>query len=404
MVGDPASGEPETERLDRSVRRLSRGLSLERFDDPRLLSAGKVNLIALDTIVEGVGARRAPEIHRHAEMFLERAIGESGRFLRISPTDVLICHPALSRGAGQAACRRYLQEIHDHFLGDQEAPVDAVHAVTSITAEGVEAVRCDPAEARTFQDEPPEAEIGPDDAAAGDDRWAPFVATDGRRVRVSCALEPIFELKAYERIGFRLARRVIHVETGDELSPAAIAGLSGGDILKIDRIAVGRGLDRLRVENAEAMALSIVVPVSAYSLSSQRGRADLVSAFKAARSLVQRGVICEICDIEGVARDALAAAIQVIKPFCLFVVGRRQESGAQGLRALKGVGFQALSLECPPGMPDAELIGWGKANIEPARRITRSVLVYRADSARAAGMAAMMGATHATLRAELKSG
>lgn len=35
------------------------------------------------------------------------------------------------------------------------------------------------------------------------DHWTPFVAADGRLLQVSAALEPVYELKAFTRIGFR---------------------------------------------------------------------------------------------------------------------------------------------------------------------------------------------------------
>ena len=45
-------------------------------------------------------------------------------------------------------------------------------------------------------------------------RWSPFVASNGQHVRVSCTLEPVFEVKRHTRIGYRLRRRVLDRSSG----------------------------------------------------------------------------------------------------------------------------------------------------------------------------------------------
>ena len=47
---------------------------------------------------------------------------------------------------------------------------------------------------------------------------------------------------------------------------------------------------------------------------------------------------------------------------------------------------------------DAEFMGWTRAAVQAAKRIAKSVIIYRLGSTRQAGMAALLGASHASLQ------
>lgn len=391
---------------------MSAGLetALERFDDPELLEGGKVNLIALDAIVERSGARwpaRRDQVYSHVERMLERHLGYEGYFLRISEADFLICQPELGRFAGQAACVRYLREVLTHFLGEAHLGDLGVHQVTRIDPACLEASRLDPGHVeREAGAEPAHAqEQAPEGRGEAGPCWTPIspspdvLASDGRSVRISCALEPVFELKGYARIGFRMRRTVIVQETGEVLSPAAVGRLPRTDILRIDMAAAQRGLDRLRAEPATQRSPTLILPVSCITLSHQRGRADILAVLEEARQLVGQGVICEICDIDGVPQGALLNAAALVRPHCLFVVGRLHAPSAGSAAALRGAGLQAISFECPGDLGEAEFMGWAKAAIGAAKQVAKSVLVYRAPSNRHAAMAGLLNATHASVMA-----
>jgi hypothetical protein len=193
---------------------------------------------------------------------------------------------------------------------------------------------------------------------------------------------------------------VLVVGTNEEVPAATVSNLSRSDILRIDLATIARGMDRLQSDNAEERHPSLIVPVSFINLSNQQSRAQIVSLLKEASALVKQGVICEVCDIEGVPQGAMLSAISLIRPFSLFVVGRLSATPPQSavIAQLKGAGLQALSLECPRDLAEPEFMSWAKATIESAKRVCKSVLVYRTDSARGAGMAGLLGATHASVR------
>ena len=385
--------------------------ALERFSDRTLLAAGKVNLICLDAVQRRFGVRwalRQDQVINFAERVIQRGVGPRGLILRVSSTDLLIVQPDVGRVTGQAACLHYLREILLHFLGDAHLADDGVMQVTRIAAGAIEARQVDvtapdfAAAAAALALTPAQtgaaaAEGRPAAPRPSVDRWSPFVAVDGRHIRVSATLEPVYELKGFTRIGFRMIRRVIATRTETELSPAELAELSAADRLRIDLATIARGLDRVLADAAGARQLSLIVPLYFASLSSSRGRAELIQPLQEAERHVTCGVICEICDIEGVPGGALYSAVSLIKPFALLVVGRLVDVAPSAVSKLSGAGLRALSVECPPGLADAEFVTWAARTLRGAKRAARSVMVYGVESARRAGELGLLGATHVSL-------
>src|SRR5258706_2686187 len=173
------------------VRVVSAGVedALQRFGDPALLAAGKVNVISLEALEARFGTRwelRRDQAYDFARRVLERGVGVSGFFTRVSTTDFFIVHPDLGRLAGQAACLRYLREILNHFLGEDQMAAAGVLQVTKIVDGRLEAQQMDQraeVHAEGDEEEPPAAAPNPaDEEFAGKslDRWTPFVAADGR--------------------------------------------------------------------------------------------------------------------------------------------------------------------------------------------------------------------------------
>ena len=425
-TGNGAAADSGNALAPPAPRMVSAGLeaSLEQFSDPQLLSDGKVNVISLEAVQERLGTRwpfKRDQVYGFTDRVLERGVGEAGVYLRVSDTDFFIVHPDLSRMAGQAACLRYLREVLNHFLGDDQMAAASVLQVTRISAGQLEARPADlrpkfgggadevepsddadpttganaagPASAparKTAPDANPESAL---------ERWTPFVCNDGRQLRVSATLEPVYELKGFTRIGFRMIRRVIVVATDEELSAQRIAQLSAADLLRVDVATILRGIGRLQQEATGESPLSLIVPLSFVSLSSLRGRAELVHHLKTAGALVKMGVICEICDIEGVPPGALLTAASLVRPFTLLTAGRLLAPTPATVRHLAGAGLRALSFDCPKGLGDAEFTGWALTAIEAAKRMAKSVIVYGASSPARAGSLASLGATHVSLAA-----
>ena len=210
-----------------------------------------------------------------------------------------------------------------YFLGEALLSDIIVHEVTSIEGGRVAAQTLDAtaveAEAQSLPPTAAQAPIRvapPTSSVTSQDRWTPFVAHDGRRLRASCQLEPVFQLKTYGRIGYRMRRRVLSLPSERPLTRDEQRNLTSGDLERIDFATLARGLNRLEQEGTAERQPSLILPVSFTTLSSKRGRATLTEFFRAAQSAVQSGLICEVCDIEGVPPSTLLAVTSLMRPFC----------------------------------------------------------------------------------------
>src|SRR5947208_16332571 len=99
MMAQAQALDPQSDQI---TRLLSPGLeaALEQFANPLVLAEGKVNVLALDAIVERFGGRwamRRDSVHEHVQATLDRQLGSRGYHLRISDTDILVCQPDLGR-------------------------------------------------------------------------------------------------------------------------------------------------------------------------------------------------------------------------------------------------------------------------------------------------------------------
>ena len=376
--------------------------TLAQLQGSPILSEGKVCLIGLDAIREQLGARwpaRRAMVHEHMERTLQRQLGAHGLFLRLSETDYLVTQPGVSRLTGQAYCLNCLREVLKYFLGEALVTNIVVHEVTSIGVGEVSGSKLDVGEVE-------EAEITERASGGGlggaigpsvisQDRWSPFMAGDGRRLRASCQLEPVFQLKTYGRIGYRMIRSVLEMPAEIPLSRAEHRKLASTDIERIDFATLSRGLNRLQQDAPGKRQPSLILPVSFVTLSSQRGRTVLVDFFRAAQASVQQGLICEVCDLDGVPPGALLAATSLIRPFCRFVVANLDDVPTQPLLGLKDTGLQGLSIARPAAAQSDEQFGaFARAVLAAARPVAKTVMIYGLAGARHAAIAEALGATH----------
>ena len=396
-----------TERLEPRpvVERFSThelGPTLERFQSSGMLEEGRINLIGLDAIAERLGDKwegRQEQVHHHVERTLTRHLEGGGFFQRVSPTDYLVVQPALGKFSAQVSCLLYLRELLTHFLGGAAPEAADVLEVTSLSGGRIFAAEIDRAYATTAaRTEPPPVLPDADDTLPTP--WNPFTAADGRCLKVSCRLEPVYELKTFAQIGYRIARRVLRMPEGVELTAQELRNLTTADIEKVDLATIARGVSRLKSEQGNAKQPTLFLPVSYTTLASQRGRGPLIARFKEATQGVEKGLVCEITDIEGVPGSALAAVTVMIKPFCLIVVGKLRDPPRRAAEDLRGVRLQGLDFESGlHPLERAEFTAWAEQAIAQARRVTRSVILHGLSGPEYLGLAGLAGATHASLGA-----
>jgi alpha-D-ribose 1-methylphosphonate 5-triphosphate synthase subunit PhnG len=401
MQGESAATVAERPEWLGLVTRLTSGDARQALDQMKgspLVSEGRVCLIGLDAIRHRMGSRwagRRETVFAYAQQTLRRQIGAHGFALRISEIDFLVAQPAVSRLVGQVQCLNCLRDILDHFLGEAQLGDLIVHEVMAIGDGEIDALKLDVGRhaASRLPNEPATASPAPADP----DRWAPFAAQDGRTLRASCALEPVFQLKTFGRIGYRLTRRVLAGPNDRALSMEEQRQLSSAEIEKIDFATLARGLNRLEGETDTERQPSLILPVSYVTLANQRGRNTLADFLRAAQGAVQRGLICEVCDIEGVPPSALVAAISRIRPFSLFVVGRLANPPAASMEPLKDVGLNGFSIERPAGsLTDAEFAEFARTVTLATKPAARGMMFFGLTGAKEVAMASLYGATHAS--------
>lgn len=398
LVADGLEARPGVERF--STHEL--GPVLERFRASGMLEGGRINLIGLDAIAERLGDKwegRQEQVYHHVERTLTRHLKDGGFFQRVSPTDYLVVQPGLGKFGGQVSCLRYLKSLLTHFLGGAAPEAIDVLEVTSLSGGRIFAAEIDPAHAfRAAKSEPPV--VAPDPADALPAPSNPFISGDGRSLKVSCHLEPVFELKTFTQIGFRIVRRVLRMPGEIALNAQELQNLTTADIEKIDLATIARGVSRLGAEQGNARQPSLFLPVSWSTLASPHGRGPLIARFKAATEGVDKGLVCEISDFEGVPGSVLTAVTRLIKPFCLIVVGKLREAPHRTPDDLCGVRLQGVAFE-GGGHPlePAEFSAWAEKTVANAKRVARCVIIHGLAGPEYLGLAGMAGASHASLGA-----
>jgi hypothetical protein len=378
--------------------------ALEQFARPELLRAGKVNIIALDAVVERLGKRwasRSEHVHRHVQTVLDRQLGLQGFSLRVSDTDYLVCQPQLGRLTAQASCIRLLREILRHFLGEIDLPEVDVHEVSRISAEGVDARRVDEREALA---------AGADEGAAEPEGGGPtkgepsragslvggatLTYSNGRRVHLQGRLSEVIDLRGRCVIGLRISKRVIFEDTSTELSSSELALWPGADRLELNVSAIEAGLRLLDARNDQVKPQALIVPVAVSSLLTAAGRTRVVGILKAARARAVQGVICELRHVEGVPAGTLVAATSVVRPFALLVIANVESVVDAATGPLRTARLNGVSLECPPTLDEAALVAWTKAAVVIAKRIAKSVLLLELPREMDASLIEEAGVTH----------
>jgi hypothetical protein len=369
-----------------------------------LMAEGKVVVIALDAIRDRLGPRwegRSQQVHDHVQRTLSRHLRIGSWFAPISDVDYVVVQPALTRYAAQASCLSYMRDLLEHFLGRFVMSDCRIREATGLEPGRIQVRELDPqsvvdaAREEVRRATPPR----PSDEAEAARADNPFTAASGELLRVSLRLDPLFSLSDFVQVGYRLNRQVIDEHSGEALSHEALSRLTTSDLEKIDLATIARGLSRLKSERAKAREPSLVLPVAFPTLASQKARRALIACLKGARETIPVRVTCEISRLEGVPPNALYSAVGMMKPFCDGVIGgvekpRRSAAGLRG-SGLAGLAFAYTG----PSSEDADrMIAALGPDLEAAAAVSNRVLLLGLRSARELSLAAILGASHATLR------
>jgi hypothetical protein len=138
---------------------------------------------------------------------------------------------------------------------------------------------------------------------------------DGRDLRVSFAVDPVMDLKAWAMAGHRIESRLVERTTGEELTVPGRRSLLSRDFESIDLAALERGLSR--VEGVEAFDRPrLIIQLSFISLSNGRARAAILERAREMQHLLHHAAICELVDVEaGVPVGRLSDVTSLVRTF-----------------------------------------------------------------------------------------
>lgn len=366
--------------------------NLAQFGNPYLLANGLVCVISLEAISQRLGDRwpqRRDIVHAYLTRLIERDIDPNGLTEWLSETSVIIVQPDRPPIAGQAACLKILKQTLQHFLGDSNTEDTIVHTVTRITGGEVFGLQLDVEQVIAAAVSLAVATTPPPD------QWSPFIASNGRRVRVSCRLEPLMLLKTSARIGYRISRRIVETPSDIALTDLEVSNLSRADAFNIDAASIARGLQRLSSDVSGEVAPTLIVPVSYSTLAHSPSLTKFLGLLASASNQVKLGLVCEIVDFESAPLAQIETTLSQLRHHCAHVIGRHHPK--MNLGTLPS-GITGLGVEVPAIEGDAEFVGWMRTVQASTKSHRAALLLFQLQNPRQLALATAMGATHATLQ------
>ena len=392
---------------------------LERLALDRLVHGGGVVVIGLDAVRDRLGARwpaKRELVWEWIERRFERRAHPTDTCARLSDVELLLAtndgpRAALGRGLD------LLQALLDFFVGEH-GPADLKIAQAVSAGRGAVALESmTPADilaaahaAAAAPSAPPavralKAAPVATSAPASLAKSASFLSADGRRIEVRFEFDPVFNLGVGASTAAATAIRPIVWERGGrgDLGSNWRPELPFADVLRIDK-AVLEVARILSARTANGQAGAVIVPLSLDVLLSGRGAAAVLQGFAAIGPAVGARLVGEIVGVDhGTPPGHLDEAMALLKRHCkgVLVRGAPNRGCMEVLKICKPL---AISLDCE-GLPsDYEALAAAMWSFfKSARPICRRVMMLGLPNMEACRLAAAVGATQASVRADAES-
>jgi hypothetical protein len=382
---------------------------LDRLGNPALLAAGLVSVIGLDAIRRKLGDRwpiKRAQVWDHVERELERTLSPADIFLRTDDVSYTIAQPGSDRYAAQAVCFSILQEVLKFFLGESRPADIDVRTVSSIAAGQMTSQPVDltklrrgavaPAPVETPAEQLAAAATGPlADHAPAAAHWKPPLAGRSSIIELSPPKRGSFDLKLTVDGVWNLKRGLI---TSFLIERQGVRGKGDmADLEEIDVATLVYAATLLDEQIDQGGSLTLHLPLSFASLSTQRTRQRLLGLTHSVRESMRRMVLLEIADLDpGVPPSRLIEVVGLVRSLCVGIIGRVRPTKA-ALAAVKGCGLRGVAVSAEhlaPHQPefDARL----KAFVALARDISPNLLIHGLPDPKMVELAAAAGFTHAS--------
>ncbi len=291
-----------------------------------MVSRGQAMLVSLGPVKTALAERwpqRRSQVYDVAESHFRKHLSATGIWSRASETHFLVATPDKTTEAAKELCCRALKEVLVYILGEAQPEDLQIALVTELTENHVEASAFTAAELGEISADASLAKATLTPPATAAVRASPLTSltswpmktADGQDLRVSFAVDPVMDLKAWAMAGHRIESRIVNLHTLVELTPGQRRSLLPPDFEKVDLAALDRGMSRLAGAEIPDRP-KLIIQVSFASLSNARARAALLDRASELRSVLSQGAICELVDVEtGIPVSRLTEITSMVRGF-----------------------------------------------------------------------------------------
>jgi hypothetical protein len=228
---------------------------------------------------------------------------------------------------------------------------------------------------------------------------APVLTVGNRQLRVSCSLQPLFEMKKLALIGHRFEPVVTEAGTGFPLDAKALALLDWSDREVIDIANAEQGIKLLQMRSPEQRKMVMFVPAAFSSFASAKARGRLAPMVAAAAQEMGLKVLFEIRHLQGVPPGRVSEVVSLLRPYCMTTMGHAP-GDPRAIAAFKGCGLSGVSVDFDGvRRDDAALTTYLTALATAGRQATGAFMIQGLDNLHQMAVARLAGASHATIKA-----
>ena len=380
---------------------ISAATVLKAIGDPKLAERGEALVVSLAAIKAALGSRWPPRRNQVCEVvarYFRRYLTPTDSCQPVGESHFLVVTPGRTPRQAQAVCYRAIKDVMTSFLGEPSPQAIDVSRITSLSLDRVE-IR--PFTTDELERADLEIAAAPPQAASSSlsnlTTW-PLTTADGQNLRVSFAVEPVLDLKAWTQAGHRIESRIMNLRTGRELTGQERRMLLPRDFEKIDLAALDRGISRLRGEEG-VPDKALIIQLSFASLSNGRARAALLDHARELQGNLGKAAICELVDVEaGVPTGRLIDVISLFRSF-FHGIFMQVEAKPNAIDSALAAGVAGLTVRAADLGRDEAAISSGVRDFVAMMKHRKTGLTATSLPTPGLMMSAMeAGFTHASLR------
>ncbi|WP_372399348.1 hypothetical protein ABMY26_30935 [Azospirillum sp. HJ39] len=347
----------EVERLQSLERRL-KALLIQ----PQLLSAGRIHMLKLDTLREGLGAAWTDlrdRVHATADRIIDRHITAQDVQFRTGDGEYIIVFAALGRTAAELVCAKIAEELHRQFLGDPKlADIRIATAVGVLdgrmqfeyasAADLLSTIgQADASVADALPAVPP-AQASPATAAADREEPRKLQLSPMEMAQIGTMYRPLWDV-GRQVISTYMCIPVRRFPDGTAVEgAAALSALEDPyQLAKVDVDTLANTIEMLDELFRNKFRLMVSVPVCFETLAARRTRQEYLGLCQSVPDYLRPFLIFEFLRFPaGVPSGRMGELVNEVRPFCRWTF-LRVEFRQQSFAGLAGTGLAGLTTLVP---------------------------------------------------------